>query len=263
MGGPILCGSAAVPDGSLVAGKVLDPASVGQVLRQLIARTEVKETHALVAMNDSAATFRVLYLPSAATDKEVGAAVARELPLDPERLTTRWTDIGAGGDRRIVYAVAWDRSHLNAVVETVRHAALEPSVVELKSASIARAVAAQSCIVVDLSATPFELVLVDRHLPQVWHAVDVKGPVAEDVTAALAGPLRSVIRFEKRRRDSTFGANSPVLLCGEQVIAPQQLASLGDQIGLPVQPLPPPPRIPAEVRYATYLTCIGLIMRRN
>src|SRR3981081_627657 len=93
LGGPMRCGSGGTPLGSLVDGKVLDANAVGSALRQLLARTDIAEKQALSAASDSVASFRVLKLPLQASDQDVDAAVARELPLDPERMSTRWLDV--------------------------------------------------------------------------------------------------------------------------------------------------------------------------
>lgn len=257
------CGSAALPDKSLVAGKVANPAAVGQTLKQLIARTEIEETRALVAVSDSTASFRVLHLPAGTTDQDVGAAVSRELPLDPERIATRWIDVGGGGASRVVYAVAWDRAQIKGITDSLKLAGMDAIVVELKSASLARTVTARSCIVVDLASNPVEIVVVDRHLPQLWHGFELNLPRTDDIVSALEGPLRSVLRFYGRSRDHEFASDSPVLVSSEQVLPAQFLAQLAEVLRLPVQPLAPPPRVSPQVRHSTYLTCLGLIMRRN
>lgn len=256
------CGSAALPDRSLVAGKVENPIGVGQTLKQLLARTEINETRALVAVSDSTATFRVVLLPGETTDKDVDAAVARELPLDPERIATRWMDVGGKDGFRVVYAVAWDRAQIKSVTDSVKLAGVDASAVELKSASLARTVAARSCVVVDMASNPVEIVLVDRHLPQLWHGFELKAQ-PDDVAQALAGPLRSVLSFYRRSRDNEFGSTSPVLVSSEQVLPVQFVTQLAEFVGQPVQPLAPPPRVSPNVRHSTYLACLGLIMRRN
>lgn len=263
MGSQMRCGSATLPDGALVGGKVIDPGATGNVLRQLVARTEILETRALVAVSDAIATFRVLSLPRASTDKEVDIAVARELPLDPERISTRWIEVDASADTRVVYAVAWDRALLKNVIDAVRSAGLDANVVELKSAAVSRVVLEPSAIVVDLASDLVEIVLVDRHLPQLWHGVEMKATLNDDITTTLAGPIRSLLRFYKRDRRGNFGPSSPVLISGEQIVPPQALTQLAEMVGQPVNVLAPPQRVPADVRHPTYLTCLGLIMRRN
>ena len=263
IGGTMRSGSAAVPDGASIAGRVADPAAVATSLRPLLARAEITLSRALVAASDTLATFRVLGLPPVSTNKDVDAAISRELPFDPQRTATRWHDLESSAAGRFVYAASWDKAMLKNVTDAVRLAGIEPSVVELKSASVARAVPASTCVVVDLSSQPAELILIDRHLPQVWHSFATEDPLGDDAASQLAAPLRSMLRFYRRRTDGDFGREAPVFVSGEQALSSQALAELSAMIDQPVHILPAPARVPPHVRHSTYLTCLGLLMRRT
>lgn len=257
------CGSGGTPAGSLVDGKVLDVSAVGSALRQLLARTEIEETRALIAASDAVATFRVIKLQSAASDQDVEAAISRELPLDPERMSTRWIDLSSEEGHRFVYAVAWDRSLIKNVNDAIRFAGLDPIAVDIKSACVARTVAEPACLVVDMASNPAEIVLIDGHAPRVWHSFHLDAGAGDDVGPALAGPLRTVLRFYERRRDTAFVTSAPILIAGEQVLSSRATSVLTEQLGHPVAPLPIPPRVPPDIRYTNYLTCLGLLMRRT
>jgi hypothetical protein len=263
LGGPMRCGSGGTPAGSLVDGKVLDVSAVGSALRQLLARTEINDTHALIAASDAVATFRVLKLPPAASDQDVDAVVARELPFDPERMATRWIDVSSGPNQRVVYAVSWDRSLIKNITDAARFAGLDPVAVDLKSACVARAVATPACVLLDIASSPAEIVLIDGHVPQVWHSFQLNGAVGDDIGPFLAGPLRTVLRFYERRRDTEFDPAAPILIAGEQVLSSRATAALNQQLEHPVAQLPLPARVPPDLRYTTYLTCLGLLMRRG
>jgi hypothetical protein len=257
------CGSGGTPSGSLVDGKVLDANGVGSALRQLLARTEIEETRALIAASDAVATFRVLKLASASSDQDVDGAVARELPLDPERMATRWVELNSGPDHRLVYAVSWDRSQIKNITDAARFAGLDPVAVDLKSACLARAVAEPACLVLDLASNPAEIILIDHHIPQVWHSFRLEVAVGDDVAPALIGPLRTVLRFYKRRRDTEFQSSAPIIVAGEQSLSPRFATTLSRQLEHPVVPLAMPARVPQDIRHSTYLSCLGLLMRRS
>ena len=256
------CGSGGTPAGSLVDGKVLDVSAVGSALRQLLARAEIEETRALIAASDAVATFRVLKLLPTATDQAVDAAVARELPFDPERMSTRWVDVTSGPNQRLIYAVSWDRSLIKNITEAARYAGLDPVAVDLKSACVARAVAASACVVLDISSSPAEIILIDGHVPQVWHSFQLNGAGGDDIGPSLSAPLRTVLRFYERRRDTEFEPAAPILIAGEQMLSSRATTALNHQLEHPVAPLPIPARVPPDLRFTTYLTCLGLLMRR-
>jgi hypothetical protein len=263
LGASMRCGSGGTPAGSLVGGKVVDVDAVGSALRQLLARTEIEETRAMIAASDAIATFRVIKLPSAASDQDVDAMVARVLPLDAERMSVRWLDPIADPAQRLVYAVAWDRSLMRNVTDAAKVAGLDPIAVDLKSACIARTVAEPACVVVDMASNPAEIVLIDGHIPQVWHSFHLDVAAGDDVGAALAAPLRTVLRFYERRRDTEFVSTAPILVAGEQVLSSRATTVLSQMLQHPVAPLPVPVRVPPDIRYTNYLTCLGLLMRRS
>jgi hypothetical protein len=260
-GGPIRCGSGGSPAGSFVDGRITDPAAVGGALRQLLARAEIHETRALVAINDSLASFRTLSFPASATDQAIDSAVAKQFPMDPERMATRWAEIRETSVKKDVFAVAWDRALVNRITDAAKAAGLDPVVVDLKSACVARAVAYPSCVVVDMGADPVDIFLIAGHVPQVWHSLKLDQS-RTDMTSSLVTALSSVLRFYERRRDTDFGPASPILIAGEQVVSAQLLSALSSALGHPAEPLPAPRRVPADIRHGTYLTCLGLIMRR-
>jgi hypothetical protein len=263
MGGPMRSGSAGTPTGAIVDGRLQDPSGVGTALKQLLARNAIMETKAFVAVSDAVAAFRVLKFPPGATNTEVDSAVARELSLDPARMATRWVEVRRTPTMREVYATAWDRALVKNATEAARLAGLDPIVVELKSACVARVVPELACVLLDTSSVPMEVFLIAGGLPQVWHCFHADASLGNDLAPALAGPLRSVMRFNRRRRDTEFGHDSPVFIAGEQMLPTQVVASLSHMLEHPVLELPIPSRIPPELRYATYLTCLGLIMRRS
>jgi hypothetical protein len=117
--------------------------------------------------------------------------------------------------------------------------------------------------VVDLSSNPADIVLIDEHLPRVWHTAAAPEADASDTPAAVAAPLRSVLRFYRRHSGGEFSSNAPVFVSSEQVFPAQMMESISELVGQPVSALPAPPRVPANVRHSTYLACLGLLMRRK
>lgn len=257
------CGSLAVEDGSIAGGKVVDAAAAGQAIRQMLARTEITETRALIAASDVVATFRTMHLPGGTTDHEVDSAVAKELSLETGRILRQWINVVHSAERRVVYAVAWDRDLVKGLTDAARHAGLEVSAVDLKSVCLARTAMEPSCVIVDLVASPVEIVLVDQHLPQLWHSVELSADMNDDLASTLAAPLRATLRFHMRGRRGAAPAQLPVLISSEHTIAAHVLAELGELVEQPVSLMPPPPRVAGHVRHSTYLTCIGLMMRRS
>jgi hypothetical protein len=256
-----VCASGAAPAGSLVDGKIKDAAAVALALRQVLARSEIRDTRAYVTVSDALGSFRVLKFPSATSDDEIDSATSREFPMD-DRLATRWVDISRNGGGRSVYAVAWDKSQVKLASDVARSAGLDAQVVELKSLSVARTVVQPAFVLIDLGGEPAELFVVDDHIPQLRRSFEVSTP-GEDIGAAIVGPVRQALRFYSQRSRATFEREAPILIAGQQVLSSQALANLSQLLDRPVEALPPPPRVPHEVRHVTYLSCLGMLMRRR
>ena len=241
----------------------MDVEAVAAALRVLVTRSEVATSKAMIAASDSLATFRVLTLAKTARDSEVEAAIARELPLDPSRMSIRWFDVPEDRPRRRVYAVAWDRAQVRNLTNAVRAAGLEAGAVDLKSACLARAAPEPSCVIVDLTSETAQLFLIDGCVPCVWSSFKYDRAAGTDPAAVLVGPVRSLLRYYNRRRDSDFSRASPVLISTEQPLPVSSVARIEEMLQHPVTHLPPPRRVPGDMRHATFLTCLGLIMRRT
>ena len=260
-GSALRCGESGLPPGVLEEGTVKDQGAVGQALRQVIARSEITATRALVAVSDSLASFRVLSFPMGTTDGALSAAVKNQLDLGSERMAYRYFDIPSSyAAERLVLATVWDRHHVDTIVGAVRAAGLDPAVVDLKSMCMARTLTVDSCLLLDLLSKPCEAVLVDDRLPRVWHSFDVDRD--GDVAQSIAAGLRPLVGFQ-RYAYASFGPESPILVRAEPALAADGVARLEQLTGRVVLPVPMPPRVGDEVRYLPYLTCLGLLMRRS
>ncbi len=263
-GGPMRSGEAAAPAGSMTGGIVTDGGAVARVLRQLLARTEVTETRALIAASDSLASFRVLSFAKDASEQEIETTVQMQLPTDSSRMGVHRHQLSRNGAATTIYAVAFDRGAIQSLAATARLAGVEPIVVELKSISVARAASLASCVVLDLAVEPAEVFLIDAHLPRLWHSFKAKLETGDDDLGRVAAGLRTVLNYYKRPpTGADFGRDVPVLISGDHSLPSQGVAALEQLVGHPVGVLPAPPRVPPEVRHGAYLACLGLIMRRR
>jgi hypothetical protein len=255
------CGEAGAPPGSMQGSRVLDPAAVGQALRQLVARSEIATSRALIAAGDAVASFRVMSFPLNATDADIEAAVKTQLDLGTNKMARRHIEVPAAPDERAVFAAVWDRAQVAAIAEAVRLAGLEPAAVDLKSLCVARALTRDSCIFVDLTSAPAEVVLIDRHVPRVWHAFNAgtNGDLAQSTFDAL----KPVLGFSGRYGRGGFGPGSPIVVRADPPLATGVATKLEELTARSVLAVEPPARVDPVVRFVPYLTCLGLILRRS
>ena len=254
-------GAAVAPASSLEGGRVLDPAAVGQALRQLLLNTKITTTRALIAASDAVASYRVFPVSPNATDSEIAAEVKSRFDLATERMAHRYVEVTAGPDERMVFSTVWDRHQVTAIATAVRQAGLDPAAVDLKSLCLARALAVESCILIDMTVEPCEVVLIAQRVPHIWHtvALDMGG----DFIQGIADALRPVVGFYKRSGGGEFVPNSPLVVRSDPALPAEAVDRLEQLSGRSVLPVPQPGRVDAGIPYVPYLTCLGLIMRRD
>ena len=260
-GGPMRCGELSVPDGAMEGGRIVDAIAVGNTLKLLMARTEVMSTKALIAASDVIASFRVLSFPDGTSDDAIEMAVRNQLPAADQRLAVRRVAILSDRPGRTVYATVWDREQVNAIAESARVAGVDPTVVDLKSLCVARAVPLVACIVLDVSVVPHEILLIEDHIPRVWHSFSL--PAEGDLAAGLAAGLKPVLGFYRQVAGTAFPAGAPIVIRSDQPPASFMSARLAELCGRPVEGLPRPARVDPDLRFGPYLACVGLVMRRR
>jgi hypothetical protein len=255
------CAESQMPPGAIEKGRVVKPELLGEAIHQLAARAEVAGTRAHVAMSDMIASFRVMRFPPGVDNTDVEAAITTQLPPRSDRMAVRRAEIRSSDGGLSVYAVAWNRRAVSEVADAVRHAGLEPVVVELKSLCVARAVPLETCIVLDLSTEPCEALVVDNHVPIIWHMIE-RGANPDSVEFLATG-LRPLLTFYKQATGQAFDPQAPILIRSEQQVSAPFMERLTAAAGHTVRPIPVPPRVPDTVSHERFLTCIGLVMRRE
>jgi len=126
---------------------------------------------------------------------------------------------------------------------------------------MARAVPLRSYVICDLTAEPCEALLVDERIPRVRHTFTLDGKV--DVASALAGELKPVLSFYREAGGARISSEAPILIRSDQPQAAETIRRLEQLTGHPVDMVPRPQRIDAEIDHTQFLTCIGLGMRRH
>ena len=240
---------------------MLDAPALGQALRQLLARSDITTTRALIAASDVIASFRLLNFPKGTSDSDIDAAVKLELNIGSDRMAARHIEVAGNREDRTIFAAVWDRQQVQAIASAVRNAGLEPAAVDLKSLCVARAIPVGSCILLDMTADPCEAVLIEDRVPRTAHSFRLES--GGDLALALANGLKPALAFQRRSGARGFGSDSPILVRSDQVLPSLLTGRLEQLTGHPVDPLPRPPRIDPDVRFVPYLTCIGLVMRRR
>jgi hypothetical protein len=252
-----------MPAGAMANGGVVNSGAVGSVIKDLVARVEARDVRPMVVASDAIASFRVLSFAKDTADTKIDAAFRALLPVDGNRIGMQRQDVTLDGSERTFYGAAFDRLKVQSLAGAVRAAGLEPAVVELKSLCVTRLVPAPAGVLVDLSADPAEIFLIDGSLPRVWHTFKAR-PETLDETQQLASAVNTVIVFYQRMpAGSGFAADAPVFITADGPVPAPMVEAIRTRIGRLMHLVPPPPRVAPDIRYGPFLACLGLVMRRR
>jgi hypothetical protein len=258
-------GELAAPGDSFKAGVITDPKALGKAIRKdLLIPIGVKEERAFIIASDHICSHRILRFPSGTPSAKIEELVRGELPAQSTQIGIRWASIGELGGNIYVYAVACNRQAVESLAATVIAADLEPVVVEPRAVSVARALEQLDCVVLEIENGSLDALVIENHLPWVWHNFSLGQGSDEEATPRIAEAIKQHVGFHRRQYpESKLGSESPVLIAGDRIPGPAVQEAIGAMIEMPVRTLANPWRVPSYLPFTVYLACVGILSRRE
>jgi type IV pilus assembly protein PilM len=247
-----------VPDGLIRNGDPTEPAVLAQVLGRALAAAGISARRARMTLPDDAAVSRHIRLP-AMSNRDLARAIhyeaERHLPIRIDRACWSWDVVERSRSHIHVYLVAAWRDVVQHHAEVVRHAGLEPEVLEPRSVAVARAVNQERALLVDASAKRLHLTLVVGGQPVFTDEQD-SGEDETERKEALDRLLQRAFRYQ-----TTAGSPrmAPVLLAGGLEDADLSLPVPGGAVSSLLNGHLP--NAPDRFHAASYLANLGLAMR--
>ncbi len=228
------------------------PASLAEVLRELLATAGIGARRARMTLPDAATVSRTLVLPPM-PDRDLARAMRyeaeRHLPFPIGQVRWSWDLLERRVDAVIVYLVATWGDVADRWAEAARLAGLWPEVLEPRSLALVRALDRDQAVLLERRGTLLHLTVVQHRRP----ALVDRAPWAGG-DAGLEQLLHRAFRHQ-----SLAGRLPPVLLAGELD---------GEHLPVPVPALPVGevldghlPAAPPAFRAGAHLAELGLAMR--
>jgi hypothetical protein len=248
-----------LPNDVLRNGDPIEPAVLGQVVKQNLLLTGVQARVARMALPDEVAVSRLLTLPSMPQRDLARAmryAAERHIPFPIERARWSWDVVERTAEGVSVYLVAAWLDVVERYAEVARAAGLEPQVLEPRSIAVARALNQERALLVDGGPRRLHLTLMVNGHPALVDGAAI-GPGLNERREALDRLLQRAFRFQS----ATGGATrlAPVLFAGELETAGVQLPVAGGPVSKVLNghlPIAPPGFRPGH-----FLANLGLAMR--
>jgi type IV pilus assembly protein PilM len=249
-------------------GLILQPEAVGEAIDALFKSTKIPREKVITSLTGLSFTYRFLNLPRvkpALLEEAIQRAVKKEISLPLEELYLSWQTIGGKEDEPTFFVLGVPRNLIDAMIQTLTVAGLEPYLMDLQPLALARAANRRDAIVVDLEPDCFDIVFIVDGIPTLMHTMSPRGEGAtlEDNIRRLADELTKTATFyESNHPENRFSPATPLLLTGELATEATTSGLLQAEIEYPIEPLIPPLEFPPDLPVALYATNMGLALKK-
>jgi len=261
-------GSIPLAPGLVKDGFILQPKAVGAAISTLFKSTKVPKQKVITSLTGLSFTYRILSLPrtkSALLEEAIQRSARREIPLPLEELYLSWQAINGKNDELDCFVLGVPRNPIDAVVQALEEAGVEPYIVDLKPLALARAANRGDALIVDLEPDCFDVVLVASGIPTVIHTITPRGEGAnlEDNIRRLTDELSKTVKFYNSSHPETpLSPTTPLLLTGELAMDATTSKLIQAEIEYPIESLVPPLEFPPALSATLYATNIGLALKK-
>ncbi len=262
-------GSLDLKAGLVRDGLILQPPAVSAAIDELFKSTKVRRESVSVSLAGLSFTYRFLSLPRmkpALMEEAIIRAARKEMSLPLEELYLSWQSVPGKSDEQSFFVLGVPRNLIDAVVQTLSLARIEPYTVELHPLALARAANRRDAIVVSLEPDSFDIVFIADGIPGVIHTIGPRGEGAtlEDNILRLADELTKTAAFyQSGHPESRLTSATPLLLSGDLALKAPALGLLQAEVEYPVESLVPPVEFPPDLPIASYAASAGLALNNK
>ena len=259
-------GSTPLTPGLVRDGFILQPKAVGEAIDALFTSTKIPKKRVIVSITGLSFTYHILTLPRmkhGLVEEAIQRGAKREMPLPVDELYLSWQAIGTREEELDFFVLGVPRNPVDALVETLRAAAVKPYIMELKPLALARTPKQEDAIIVALEPDCFDIVLGVNGTVTTMHSVAPRGDgaTAEDHVRQLADELSRTVKYHNSSHpDNPLGTDTPLLLTGQLSTDTATAELIQARVEYPVETLIPPLSFRPDFPVALYATNMGLAL---
>src|SRR4030042_832250 len=237
-------------DGLVRDGLVLQPKAVGEAVNSLFKSTGMPRDRVIISIAGLSFTYRFLTLPRMKPhllEEAILRAARKEISLPLDELYLSWQQLPGKGDELSFFVLGVPRNLVDAAVDTLKTAGVEPYLMDLRPLALARTAERSDAIVVNLEPDCFDIVFITGGVPMVIHTLTPRGEGAtlEDNIRRLADELTKTAAFyPSNHPEVQLSPSTPLLLTGVLAADSPASALLQSEIEYPIEPLVPPVEFP-------------------
>ena len=250
-------------------GHVLHPSVVAKLIDGLFKKHSLTRNDIVIGLNASSITYRTLSLPrikSKLVRETVERAVRKEINLPLESLYIDWQILEMSETFFRVFVSAASRAIVDSIVETMKLARINVSIIDVNSLAMARIAGQNEALILGFEPENYDIVIVSNGLPVVLHSVvpKIKSDTYEDNVQQLLDEFnRTVDFYNLTHNDSPIKPETPLILIGKYSVESEVSALIQVTTGHQVQSVISSMNIPDSFSLPDYAVNLGLLQRAS
>lgn len=250
-------------------GVISDPGALSTAVKQLMDSSGIKARDVIASVSGLYSVSRVVAVSNLAgggitTQEAVLEAAGDIMPLSMDKLYLSWQTITAGGEAQQVLVVGMPRDVIDAEMQALRAAGINPRTLDLKTIALARAVNKEQALILNIEPSSFDIVIVVNGIPEVmrtiaWQQDSLTG---EDRVEHLVMNLELTAGFyNSHHPDTPLDPATPFLITGQVSGDLDLVEKLQARVGYPIESLAPRLEYPKHMPVSQYAVNIGLALK--
>jgi Tfp pilus assembly protein PilN len=261
-------GESALDAGLVRDGLILKPAAVAEAIGALFREKGVPRENVITCLTGMVLTYRFLTLPQmkpSLWEEAIWRAARKEIPLPLEELYLTFKPAGSRPGEQDYFVAGVARHIVDALVETLAAASIEPYLMDLNTLSLARAANRGEAIIVSVEPDYFDIVIVAGGAPAILYTVSPRWAGAspdENARQLVDELLKSVGFHNSNHPQEPVSPGAPLLLTGSLSVEKAFTELIQSETDYPVEPLVPPLKFPDDLPVAAYAANMGLALKK-
>lgn len=248
-------------------GVVVDEAKVAAGIKELLEAQKVKVTKVIAGLSGLHCVFRVITvprLPKAVLAEAVKREAEKVIAVPLEQLYLSWQIISTSKEELTVFLAVFPQDAANSLIRTLRLAALDPYLIDLKPLALARLVGMPTAVIANVQATEVDIVVMVDKVPQVIRTLSLPGEAQSwpEKLPLIKEELDRTLKFyDSSHSANPLDAGVPIFVSGELAQESEACTSLANELERPVSPLSPPLQCPEGLPAGQYVVNVGLALK--
>ncbi len=250
-------------------GVISDPQALSAAVKQLMDSSGIRAKDVIVSVSGLYSVSRVVAVSNppggGITTQEAVLEAARDImPLPMDELYLSWQTITAGGGVQQVLIVGVPRDVIDAEMQALRAAGINPHTLDLKALALARAANKEQALILNVEPSSFDIVIVVNGIPEVMRTIawQQDGLTVEDRVEHLVMNLELTVGFyNSHHLDTPLDPATPFLITGQVSGDLDLMEKLQARVGYPIESLSPRLECPKHMPVSQYAVNIGLALK--